>query len=194
MKPFMVVGIAVWSTFPAWPAAQHAATHAGGAPAATHAGGVPAAGPAKDSGGRDSARPGRTVWPGYYPGYWDYGDYGQEYPSAPSVVGVMPSPQPAPMEAPQPPPEPPRLVVREYKGAETGSDTSAVFSIVAKDGSVRSAIAVWVVDGAVHYLDPDDVPAQVPLSSVDRGATRRANAEKRLTLWLPAASEPTREP
>ncbi len=190
MKALMIAGIALWGILPAWSAQQRAGTHAGGAAAP---------GNSRNSGERGSGRPGTASRSGFFPSYWGYGDYGdyglwQEYPSAPSVLMVTPSPQPAPMEAPQPPPEPPRLVIREYKGAATGSDASAVFSIVAKDGSVRSAIAVWVLDGAVHYLDPDGVPAQVLLGSVDREATRRANAEKRLTLWLPAASAPTREP
>jgi hypothetical protein len=186
MKALMVAGIALWGILPVWAAEQRAGTHAGGAPAAGHS---------RNSGEKGSGRPGAATRLGFYPSYWGYGDYAQEYPSAPSALTVTPPPpQPAPVEAPQPPPEPPRLVIREYKGAATGSDASAVFSIIAKDGSVRSAIAVWVLDGAVHYLDPDGVPAQVRLSSVDREATRRANAEKRLTLWLPAASEPTREP
>jgi hypothetical protein len=210
MKPLALAGIAIWGILPAWSASQRPAGHSGDAPPAAaksrgssaaprtstappanYAGRAPAAGPPRNSSGR-----GRAVPTGYYPGYLGYLDYGGENQSDAGVPGVIAPQQPAdpPSEARQAAPPPARLEIHEYRVPAGGADTSAVFSIVAKDGSVRSAIAVWVSNDAVHYIDADGVPAQVPLGSVDRESTRRANAASHLRLWLPASSESAREP
>jgi hypothetical protein len=78
--------------------------------------------------------------------------------------------------------------LHEYKWPESGSDASAVFTIVANDGSSRSATAVWVQGNTVRYFTPDGTAGRLPLNSVNRAATRTANVAKNLTLALPAES------
>ena len=210
MKPLALAGIAIWGILPAWSAAQHterhgdapAASQASGsspaprastAPATSYAGRAPTASPARNSGGRDTGRH-ATALPGvYYPGYWGSLEEPPNDPGGPIITPVQQPADPS-SEVRQPAPAPARLEIHEYKVPTGGDDTSAVFSIVSKDGPVLSAIAAWVSNGALHYIDTDGLPAQVPLGSVDREATRRANAEKHLRLWLPAPSEPTRRP
>jgi hypothetical protein len=136
-------------------------------------------------------------YPGFYDGY-GYGDYygGGNQPT-PSVIVLMPPPQ----SPPPPPPEPARPEIHEYKQPDGAGGQPSVlqpsasaFSIVSRDGLTRYAIAVWVQDATVKYVGPDGVDGEVPLGSVDREATRRANAEKQLALQLPVprASAQTR--
>jgi hypothetical protein len=96
---------------------------------------------------------------------------------------VIPSFEPCTPTIPEPPPARPEL--HEYKWKETGTPQSAAFTIVLHDGSTRSAVAVWVQDKVVHYIRPDDLASALPLRSIDREATLRANAEKHLSLQLP---------
>jgi hypothetical protein len=123
--------------------------------------------------------------PFFYDGY-DSGAYG-------GVVYVAPPPAAAP--APVNPPAPPQPVVHDYTkpGApEPVGGTAAEFSIVGADGSVRLAIAAWVQGDVLYYVDPENSHWQMPLGAVNRSSTRRANAEKGLTLQLPApAASPT---
>jgi hypothetical protein len=90
---------------------------------------------------------------------------------------------------PPPPPPPARPEIRDYHWpASTNDSTATTFSIVSKDHRVRSAIAVWVQGGLLCYTAPDGSSGRVPLDEIDRDATRRSNAEKRLSLPLPAGS------
>ena len=59
--------------------------------------------------------------------------------------------------------------------------------IALNDGSRKSANAVWVQNGALHYVDTEDRHHQVPLQSVDRQSTWKLNRERKLDFWLPAA-------
>lgn len=130
-------------------------------------------------------------YPGFYGGfgYGGFGGYGygfggdgiEDYPASPSVVYVPT----APSEPPQPPPPPPKPIVQVYHWSESGTDSSAVFSIVTSDGMTHYATMAWVQGDRVHFNIPDGGSGQLPLSSVDRKATRAANAEKHLTLPLP---------
>jgi hypothetical protein len=102
----------------------------------------------------------------------------------------MPDPASQAVMAPPPPPPPPQPEVHEYKQAESDGGPARTFSIVSKDGTTRSAIAVWVQDDTVRYIAPDGDGGQLTLGSVNREATGRANAEKHLTLSLPANARP----
>jgi len=128
---------------------------------------------------------GGNVGDGFFPfgyGYLDTGYYaaGQQGP-----VIVL-----APQEpfVPPPPPPPPQPEVHEYSWTQAGNDPSAVFSIVSTDGNNYSAVAVWVQGNTVRYIAPDGGAGQLPLNSVDRAATRMANAARNLTLVLPTGS------
>ena len=132
-------------------------------------------------------------YPSYYDGYADYDRYadsnydGNGYQS--SIIREPEQESWAPIVV-QPPPPPVRPEIHEYTWPE--SATNAVFSIVAKDGSVQSAVAVWVQGNSVRYIGPDGTAGHLPLDSVNRQATRKANSEKNLTLALPAGQGPSR--
>ena len=59
--------------------------------------------------------------------------------------------------------------------------------IALRDGRKLSAAAVWVQQNELHYVDADNANGRVPLSAVDRTATRELNQERHLNLRLPAA-------
>jgi hypothetical protein len=187
MKRIILGAIVLCSLVPGRSAAQHRGMFAGGGRAAgVNAGSFYGT----QRGNRGFARNFGFGWgAGFGWGYPDFGwdfadDDGQGYgnPSVPSVVIVMPPQQTLP---PAPPPEPTRPVIHEYKQAEAASEPSATFSIVTKNGATQNAVAVWVQDNSVNFITPDGGRVRVPLTSVDREATRRANAEKHLMLSLP---------
>jgi hypothetical protein len=89
----------------------------------------------------------------------------------------------------QPPPPPVRPELHEYKWQDSSGDTAAAFVLMAADGSVHSAIAVWVQDDTINYITPEGTGGRLGLHSVNREGTRLANAAKHLTLWLPAVSQ-----
>ena len=127
---------------------------------------------------------------GWLPEMEDYTGYGygydgqgnQPYAAAPSLV-VVPEQLP--------PPPPPRLVkgtVHDYTAVnppETNAP-AAQFDIVGKDRATHQAVAVWAQSGVLHYVDADGVINQMPVTAVDRAATREANAAKGLRLQVPA--------
>jgi hypothetical protein len=101
---------------------------------------------------------------------------------------VLPQMQPEPVEAPPPEVHP---VVIDYKRTEAGPATSAdgeaqSFGIVLKDGETLNATTVVAEGDALHYVDPDERNMRIALSAVDREATRKLNAERKLVLHLPA--------
>jgi len=67
-----------------------------------------------------------------------------------------------------------------------------MFTIISKDGTVTSGVAVWVQNNTVFYLASDGSGGSLQLNSVDRAATRTANAAKSLTLSLPSESSKRR--
>jgi hypothetical protein len=121
---------------------------------------------------------GPLLWGGY-----DY-DY---YPPAPNVIVVPPVPAPVVVQEVAPPV--PHSEVREYApAAATPAEPQgeqASFALVLKDGSIRSAVAVSVQDNTVHYVEPDGQHLNVSLDLIDREATKRLNAERKLRLQLP---------
>jgi hypothetical protein len=104
-------------------------------------------------------------------------------------------PQEAPLPSPffgtppVPPSPPARSVIREYNWPGSTSHSASTISLVAKDGTVRLAMAVWTEDGVVHYTGRDGTVGRLPLDSINREATARTNAEGQVTLWLPASKE-----
>jgi hypothetical protein len=112
-------------------------------------------------------------------GYYDSGSQN------PMIVMPQESYGPTVVQAPPPPVRP---ELHEYNWPESETNTVATFTIIGKSGSAHSAIAVWVQGDAVRYITPDGTGGRLPLDSVNREATRSANAAKHLTLSLPAAS------
>lgn len=114
------------------------------------------------------------------------------YP-APSTVVIV---QQAPPEPPQPPrAEPPKSVMHEYRLTEPQSaeEKPAAFVLVLTDGSVESAVAVWVYAGAVNWIDASGRRRSAPLERVDRERTLRLNRERGLRLALPGAEPDPRQ-
>ncbi len=140
----------------------------------------------RPSHGHRGARGGVPFFPYFWGGF--YPDNGYDYaPPEPATPPAMIMPPPITMVAPAPPPEPARPEVHEYKAPAAGTPEDAVFEIVGTNGSRHEAIAVWVAEGAVHFVTPEGGSGRLPLKSVDSRATREANARKGLTLRLPAA-------
>jgi hypothetical protein len=140
---------------------------------------------------RHRARRGVGFYPYAYPAF-DYG-YGFDYDYSPEPNVMVP------------PTAPPMIVqqalrevhseIHEYAPPQQGSFAGTpvehgeepTFAIALADGSRRSASAVWVQNGFVHYVDSEDEHHQVPLGTVDRKLTRQINRDRNLNLWLPAA-------
>ena len=110
--------------------------------------------------------------------------YGYGNGGAPSIIMLQP------IQMPVQPPRPPEIAhatVHEYHPAETATaGQQPVFTLAMNDGSRRSAILVWVQNGAIHYIDPTGKTEHAPLSTLDRATTERLNQEKNLELHLPA--------
>lgn len=123
-------------------------------------------------------------FPWYDTGY----DYGYMQAPAPSIIIVQ---QPTPPVVVQEKPSEAQPEIHEYKQttpAPAPSETELQgFAIVLKDGSSESAMAVWVQDNVVRYVDRAGRHRQAPLDQVDREATRKLNRERKLDLWLPPA-------
>lgn len=105
------------------------------------------------------------------------------YPAPATVVVVHPPPEPQPPA----PAEPAKAVIHEYKPAEPRppEGKEAVFAIVLADGTVDSALVVWVQAGSLNWIDASHRRRSVSLESVDRERTLRLNRERALRLPLP---------
>lgn len=119
------------------------------------------------------------------PAFYPY-NYGVSHTVLPSAIVAMPV-VPQADTPPQPTASAPaRSEMREYHWPSSGSDSSATtFSLVAKEGRVQSATAVWVQGNALCYYTPHHSTGRMLVDSIDREATRQLNAEKQLNLWLP---------
>ncbi len=131
-------------------------------------------------------------WP-YYGGYGGYGGYDMAQAAQPSIIVIQPF-SPEMMGQPRKPPEPARLEIREYKGPAAGEaqpaaaaplGTQQMFSIVLKNGARDAAMAAWVDDDCLNYMNASGQRQKVALSAIDRAATERLNRQKNLSLWLP---------
>jgi len=205
MKRLAVCTIGLMSLLPGPCAAQRAGFHGGGGSVAPRFGanfGLPPVGPIPPIGPIRSFNGFRPTFSPFrhesergfdrrfgsgFPGFYAIGalpDYNAGgYEGYQSQTIVMPSFEPCTPTIPEPPPARPEL--HEYKWKETGTAQSSTFTIVLRDGSARPAVAVWVQGKIVHYIRPDDTASALPLYSIDRDATRRANAENHLSLQLP---------
>jgi hypothetical protein len=130
---------------------------------------------------------------GGFPIYW--GGYDYVYPDAgyqatPPVTNVVMFQAPA---APAAPPAPIRSSIQVIKpetpdaAPDANNEAPTFFVIALRDGRKLSAAAVWVQQNELHYVDADNANGRVPLSAVDRTATRELNQERHLNLRLPAA-------
>jgi len=101
----------------------------------------------------------------------------------PPVIAVVAVPVPPPPPAPPPPPV--QAVLREYSWPSASRTSAASFVIASNDGLVRYAVAVWIQDGALMYMDASGSAGRVDIRAVDREATSRLNSERGLSLQIP---------
>jgi hypothetical protein len=119
----------------------------------------------------------------YFPIGGDYPEglagYDNYYPPPPDFLPVEPAP------------EPPRVahaVVNEYKWKDEGvevANSSPTFTIALRDGSLRYAVAAWLQNSQLYYVDSEGKQDALSSNQIDRGATQRLNGEKNLRLQLP---------
>lgn len=143
---------------------------------------------------------GRAVSPyGFGYGYLPYDDFSTDNAYAPQPIAFIQQP-PLSVQPPAPPVvQPPgHPVIKSYEWPAAGaasspsapSTTSAseaqAFTIVLKDGSSLSALAVFADDDGLKYVDPDGRQLPISMSEIDRAATLKLNRERNLNLHLPA--------
>ena len=75
--------------------------------------------------------------------------------------------------------------MREYSWNVPATSATA-FLIVSKNGDVRRAAAVWVLDDGLHFAGAGADGGVLPLDSIDAQRTRRLNEEAGLTWPLAA--------
>jgi hypothetical protein len=106
-----------------------------------------------------------------------------EYPAFNSTEIVPPSPPPPPLK-------PAHSVIHEYKWNESVAaldDRVTTFTIALKDGSKCYAVAAWVQDCNLNYLDSEGRQQVLSPDGIDRDATQNLNREKNIKLQLPPA-------
>lgn len=129
---------------------------------------------------------GAPIWPAFYDNY----GYDNPYPSqaSPNVIVVYPPPAPAPVYY-EPAPAPAAPVVREYHwdNAPTGpaARLPIYFSFALRDSSVVRALAYWVQDDTLHYVDQAGTQKKMPLAEVDRARSAKLNRERGIDFGLP---------
>ncbi len=157
----------------------------------------------------------RAFWypyaPVYFGAYWDYGwgydpgwgygaSYVPVYPPQPAVTVVYPQnaapPTPSVIINQLPPrsaaPErrtEPETYRSEAERRPSRADRSDVYLIAFNDRTIRAALAYWVTDGTLHYLDLDHVRRTAPLSAVDRQFSAELNRERRVPFDLPEGAK-----
>jgi hypothetical protein len=118
---------------------------------------------------------------GYPYNYWDafYAGYGMDDQPTPAVPLIQPG-------LPTPPPIPVQPVLQVYHWPD--SPVPAHFSLVAKNGQVRDAVAVWVQGPQVRYMLAGGATGAFAPTSIDCAATDRLNAASNLRLPLPGCA------
>ena len=77
-------------------------------------------------------------------------------------------------------------VIHEYAWPGAPAGSAAAFMIVLKDGQVRRAAAVWMLDDGLHYTGAGDAGGRLALAEIDMESTRKLNAEAGL-VWRAGA-------
>ena len=96
------------------------------------------------------------------------GAQGAAQAAAPTPVAPSPAPAGA-VQAPAPLP----------------GEQQVYFLIALKDSTIETAVAYWVVDDTLHYVNLQGQQSRVPLERVDRDFSRRLNQGRRIGFELP---------
>ena len=130
----------------------------------------------------------------FYPIGGDYWDgllgYDDSYPQADNFPYIQfPYVQRGPVFGATAQPVVAQAVVNDYKWKDdsvaAAGNSSTLITIVLKDGTLRYAVATWVQDRQLHYIDSEDKQEVLSSDRIDRAATQRLNEEKKLHLQLP---------
>jgi hypothetical protein len=128
---------------------------------------------------------------GYYtPDYSYTGTYSYEPSPGVMIINSAPAYYPPPQYAQAPPPPPPQPPPAAPQ-AEAAPYEPTVYSIALKDHTIVSAIAYWVLGGALHYVTRDHAMKEIALSRVDRRYSEQINRDNNVDFRLPA--EPQRQ-
>ena len=66
-----------------------------------------------------------------------------------------------------------------------GEENQPILYLIAfKDGNIRAAMAYWVENGAIHYLDENHRQKEAPLSSVNRDLSVQLNHERNIPFQI----------
>ena len=79
----------------------------------------------------------------------------------------------------------PREPVAKPTGSLVREDKPNIYLIALKDGTVRQAIGYWSKNGALHFVTPAASVQQISLNDLDRDATAKLNADRKLDFDLP---------
>jgi hypothetical protein len=83
----------------------------------------------------------------------------------------------------------PSASINEYHwGASSNAqaqNTPVHFSIALRNNSIVDALAYWVDDGTLRYVDMQGRQQQVPLSQVDQARSQQLNRERGIEFGLP---------
>lgn len=188
MKPFVQFGLCCLLA----PIPSLFAEHAGGGRVSGHAGSAMAAhapghipGSIRTCYGRRQGYAYGGLYGGWYEPFYDSGYDPPAAPGGSSVTVLQPAPASsiAVTETAHP-------VIHEYAqpesyGASPERETHPILYLIAfRDNSIRAAMAYWVADGAVHYLDADHQVKQAPLASVDRDLSMQLNRERHVPFQI----------
>ncbi len=137
-------------------------------------------------------------WGGYYGSTAypaDGSDYGNATPYTPSpnVTVIYPptgsSDYTASGEANPPDASTPSAAINEYRwGSSSNVQTPnppVHFSIALRNNSIVDALAYWVDDGTLRYVDMQGQRQQVPLSQVDQARSEQLNRARGIEFGLP---------
>jgi hypothetical protein len=140
--------------------------------------------------------PAFPVFYGGYPWYGGYGGYGGSYGGSyapydgqqaaqPNVMVIYlpstaPSYGPEMVSSPRYEPE-----YRQRPQAAFPSLPSVYFQIATRKGSVYAAVAYWVQDGRLEYIDFEGTRQHLTLADVDRQRSESLNKSRHVDFRLP---------
>lgn len=142
--------------------------------------------------------------PSYYPFFSNYGYLGDDYSDydqpAPYTYSAQPNVTvvylpPAPYTAgPQYigqryQPESASPSIQEYSSESAPAPAEApkqiFFSFALRDGTSRHALAYWVQNQTLHYIDMDGERGELALNEVNRPRSVELNRNRGVDFWLP---------
>lgn len=128
-------------------------------------------------------------YPYGYPAYPSYGyaypSYEYSYPAQPVVTTY--APDGSATYQPSQPAKP--VVINQYfnknENAPPAQRQDVYFSIALHDGTVYTALAYWVQDGSLHFVDTQGNRHRVAITDVDEPKSENLNRQRGVDFGLP---------